>query len=173
MNKYPNETVLLKTEDGELVSIFKPSLFRLIPNNSGNLETESGVKFRFFFRRFVGYRIWILRKKSTFIAYVMCQRGPNPRYRFVKRNMTLMGPYFVDESFRGRGYAKQLLDIALDGGKNCTAVYAWIVSANESSRRALEKSGFHRAGWMCGNGLKKNLVQQQTNYEIWKKDLDK
>ena len=38
MKKYKNEEVLYKTDDGNTVSVFRPSLFCLILHNSGNLK---------------------------------------------------------------------------------------------------------------------------------------
>ena len=59
MEKYKNEEVILKTQDGCTVSVFEPNLFRVIPQNSGNLETERGVKLRFLYRLLIGYRIYL------------------------------------------------------------------------------------------------------------------
>lgn len=170
-SKYPNETFFCTTPDGNTISIFRPSLFHVIPKNSGNLETEAGVKLRFFYRMLIGYRIYVMRREDTFLAYVMFQKGKIARYPFVKKGMLLMGPYFVNENFRGQGYAGELIDAALMDLKDYSAVFAWIASSNHASRRALTKAGFEQVGWLNVNGIKKEVVQVQTQHELWKKDL--
>ena len=171
MKKYKNEEVLYKTDDGNTVSVFRPSLFCLIPHNSGNLETERGVKLRFLYRMFIGYRIYLMRRDDEFLAYVMFQKGKIARYPFVERGTLLMGPYFVSEKHRGNAYAKQLLEIALKQMNSYSAVFAWIVSDNEPSRRTVSNVGFSRVGWLNTSGVKKAVTQTPTKHELWKKEL--
>lgn len=170
MCRSPNEKPVCKTEDGNTVTVFRPSLFRLIPCNSGNLETERGVKARFLYRMLVGYRIYLMRKDGEFLAYAMFQKGKITRYPFVEKGALLMGPYYVPEQFRGNGYAGQLLEIAMNNLQGYTAVYAWIAANNEPSRRALSKTGFSHIGWLNTDGIIKKPVQVQTAHELWKKD---
>lgn len=171
MCQYPNEKTICKTQDGATVTVFRPSLFRVIPKNSGNLETERGVKLRFLYRMLVGYRIYLMRKDSRFLAYAMFQRGKIARYPFVEKNMLLMGPYFVNEADRGNGYAGQLLDLALTDLKGYSTAFAWIVSDNASSRKALQKAGFQTVGWLKAAGMKRELIQSETRLELLKKEL--
>lgn len=169
--KYKNEKVILKTQDGCTVSVFEPNLFRVIPQNSGNLETERGVKLRFLYRLLIGYRIYLMRRDDEFIAYVMFQKGRIARYPFVEKGMLLMGPYFVNEKHRGHAYAKKLLEIALEHIGKYRAVFAWIVSDNEPSRRTVSNVGFSRVGWLNTSGVKKAVTQTPTKHELWKKEL--
>lgn len=167
MRHYPKEKVICNTQDGMTFSVFHPSLFCLIPRNSGNLETEHGVKLRFFYRFLIGYRIYLLRADNRFIAYAMYQKGRIFRYPFVGKASVLMGPYFVDESIRGRGYAGRILELSLHQMKHAKSAIAWIAANNDSSRHALSKAGFHRIGWMDPAGIKKKTTQSPTNYELW------
>lgn len=169
MKQYPNERVLCTTKDGMTVSVFRPSLLHVIPKNSGNLETERGIKLRFLYRLLIGYRIFLMRRDDEFLAYVMFQKGKIARYPFVARGMLLMGPYFVSEKHRGHAYAKQLIEIGLEQMKPYSAVFAWIVADNESSRKAVTKVGFRRVGWLNISGVKKAVTQTPTKHELWKK----
>ncbi len=158
-------------KNGNTVSVFRPSLFCLIPHNSGNLETERGVKLRFLYRLLIGYRIYLMRREEEFLGYVMFQKGKIARYPFVEKGMLLMGPYFVSEKHRGHAYARQLLKIALNEMSDYSAVFAWIVSDNEPSRRTVSHLGFERIGWLNISGIKKELLQTPTKHELWKKQL--
>ena len=82
-----------------------------------------------------------------------------------------MGPYFVNEKHRGHAYAKKLLEIALEHIGKYRAVYAWIVSDNEPSRRTVTNVGFSRVGWLNTSGVKKAVTQTPTKHELWKKEL--
>lgn len=171
MRHYPNEKLVCKTEDGLTVTVFRPSLFHVVPRNSGNLETERGVKLRFLYRMFIGFQIYLMRKNDEFIAYAMFQKGKIARYPFVEKNMLLMGPYFVAEAHRGNGYAGQILDLAFSELKGYSTVYAWIVSDNAASRNALYKTGFNTVGWLQSSGMKRDLIQSETRIELLKKTL--
>lgn len=169
--RYPNEKTVCTAEDGMTVSVFSPSLLHLLPKNSGNLETERGVKLRFFYRMLIGCRIYVMRKDDAFISYAMFQKGKIARYPFVGKNMLLMGPYFVSENYRGQGYAGRLLSIAFQNLRDCRTVYAWIAANNAPSRACLKKAGFCQDGWLNADRFKKEKTQQPTNHELWKKNL--
>lgn len=171
MCHYPNEKMICKTEDGMTFTVFRPSLFHVIPKNSGNLETERGVRLRFLYRMLVGYRIYLMRIDGEFLAYAMFQKGRIARYPFVEKNMLLMGPYYVAEAHRGNGYAGRLIDLALSDLKGYSAAFAWIISDNAASRNALQKAGFQTAGWLKSFGMKKELIQSETRIELLKKEL--
>lgn len=169
MSINPNESFLCNMPDGSTVTVFRPSLFRVIPKNSGNLGTERGVKIRFLYRMLVGYRIYLMRIDGEFLAYAMFQKGRIARYPFVEKNMLLMGPYYVAEAHRGNGYAKQLIENALDSLHGFKALYAWIAANNEPSRRALSKIGFAHIGWLNTDGIIKKPYRQRRRMNCGRK----
>lgn len=170
-----NERLIAASND-EVVVEFTPTIFRLLPEDCCGLEKEPHIHLRFFYRFMVGYKMYILKKNGTAVAYAMVQWGKIRRYPYVGRRDLMLGPIFVNPEYRGMGLVGKVIRGALSTMKatgRYDAVYAWIVESNHSSQKAVSKVGFYKHAWLDASGFIKKPVDHPTNYGLWKLDLTK
>ena len=90
---------------------FKPSFHKLF-----YIEMESLTilkKIRFWIDLLYGYSVYYLYVDGQAIGYCTITSGKNPRYSFATANDVMIGPYFIMEGYRGRGYAKTLVQLVI------------------------------------------------------------
>lgn len=165
--KYRGETVIRQLDGGLTLSRFRPSLFRLIPNNCGNLNSERHIVLRFLYRFMVGYSIFILRDGNVFLAYAMYQKGKIARYPFVSKRDYLMGPYYVNESYRGKRLAGKLLRESTAELGNFESVYCWILQDNVSSQHAVTTAGYRQIGYLDTDRFIRERTETKTACQLW------
>ena len=102
-------------------------------------------RFRFWFELLIGgYRVYYLADGDTIVAHCVVTPGGR-RLTVSTEDDIVLGPYYVDTQFRGRGYAKVLVSMTL---KYSTYDYKypfdWIHDTNIPSIKTSEACGFVR-----------------------------
>ena len=80
-------------------SIFHPFYIEMEP-------TTIMRRIRFLIDYCYGYAVYYLKKGSEWIGYCTITNGKNPRFWFATDSDIVIGPYFIDEQFRGNGYSE-------------------------------------------------------------------
>lgn len=126
------------TQNGFTVYEFTPSLFKLFYNDMEHITFQR--KIRFVIEYFRGYKVYYLEKDGVFVAYSVVSKGGG-RYVFASEEDIVVGPYFVDIRYRGKGYSKILVEVLLHLCKYKYA-YDWINKDNIPSLRCSKSNGF-------------------------------
>lgn len=99
-------------------------------------------RFRFLIDLRYGYAVYYLTKGKEFIGYCTITSGKNPRFWFAKDDDIIIGPYYVDEKYRGKGYSTKMVDAIIN---NCETkwkkAYVYILNSNIPSIKVTEKVG--------------------------------
>lgn len=116
--------------------------------------------------RFLGEYI---RKGKYLVYYLMIDKVPvgycvvTPGGRRLKCSSAsdiVIGPYFIDPKFRGKGYSKLLISLTLQCCKYYYEyAYDWIDKNNLASIHATESCGFEKFGELNIEGLMRKLVE--------------
>lgn len=89
-----------------------------------------------------GYKVYYLADGDTIVGHCVATPGGR-RLKVSTKDDIVLGPYFVDPQFRGKGYAKVLVSMTL---KYCTYnynfAYDWIHVSNIASIKTSEACGF-------------------------------
>ena len=117
---------------------FTPSIFKLFYNDMERITLQR--KIRFFIELLRGYKVYYLMVENNLVAYSVVSKGGG-RYSFASKKDIVVGPYFVDEKYRGKGYSEILVKeiLALD---NYQYAYDWIRKDNIPSLKCSFKVGF-------------------------------
>jgi len=124
------------------IKLFKPSIFRLFGGKLRKLGLRQ--KIRFYLNLIRGYRVYHLFKNNIEIGYCVITNGGSRRYPFADKNDIIVGPYFIDEKYRGKKLSIFLVKKCLiDFEKNYIAAYDFIKKDNIISIKTTEASGFN------------------------------
>ena len=145
---------------------YAPSVFMPL---YGSMQKISFVRrMRFFFEYFYKdrYKVYYLSSGEKYVGYCVVAPGGR-RLRVSSRQDVVLGPYFVFEQYRGRGYSKILLQLTL---KYCSYpynyAYDWIHETNKASIRASEAVGFEAVGRLRVVGMMRRLILSKDGDHI-------
>lgn len=117
---------------------YKPNICNLFYNNMEKITVQR--KIRFLMELIRGYEVYYLMIENELVAYSVVSKGGG-RYSFATEKDIVVGPYFVDEKFRGKGYSEILIGEILAFCKYENA-YDWIKKDNLPSLKCSFKVGF-------------------------------
>ena len=130
---------------------------------------------RFALDRIFGYRVYYIKslKKGDdpkkYIGYCTVTSGKNPRFFFANKKDIIIGPYFVDEACRGKGWATTLVKtVAGICEKDYTSAYVMIKNDNYSSIKVTEKLGGKLIFHVHNTKLKRLIKTEEGEYGIYK-----
>lgn len=154
--------------DGLKVAKYKPTALKPF-----YLEMEPTTilrRIRFLIDLHYGYAVYYLLNGNEFLGYCTITSGKNPRFWFANEEDIVIGPYYVDEKYRGKGYATKLVDAVINHCENdWKKGYVSIKNSNAASIKVTQRLGgellFH-----VHNTKTKKLVKKETGeygiYEI-------
>jgi RimJ/RimL family protein N-acetyltransferase len=100
-----------------------------------------------FFMEYLGkghYRVFYLEKNGELLGHCVVAPGGR-RLNCSSDEDIVIGPYYIKESERGRGYSVRLIRLVLDNAKFRYA-FDWVEKTNTASCRASEACGFVKYG---------------------------
>lgn len=156
--------------DGLKVLKYEPTAFK--PFYIDMEPTTIMRRIRFLIDYKYGYTVYYLQKDKRLIGYCTITSGKNPRFWFANEKDIIIGPYFVEEEYRGNGYSTILVDTVIyHCEKQWEKAYVYILNSNIPSIKVTEKVGgkflFH-----VHNTFYRKLVKQENGeygvYEVRK-----
>ena len=164
-----------KIEHNIVIFKYKPSLFRPFYINMEPLTFM--MRIRFLLDWYYGYYVYYLCIDNEFIGYCAITSGRNPRYWFAERGDIIIGPYFICESCRGKGYSTLMVDMVINKIQTSwNNAYLYILNTNLASIGVVKhlegtllfhvRNTFFRKLIKCENG-------EYGVYKILKKNFKK
>lgn len=116
------------------------------------------------------YKVYYLSINGSLVGHCLVAPGGR-RLRCSSDNDIVLGPYFIEESERGKGYSEKLIALTLQyyTGEYRYA-FDYIKKSNVPSIRASLKCGFEKVGELNKVGLLHKLtqVEEDGEYEIYR-----
>lgn len=158
VNVYHGKFVLVGTNNQYSLYEYRPTFAHPLAIDFEPLRTVR--RFRFWYELLKGgYRVYYLADGDTFVGHCVATPGGR-RLPVSTMDDIVLGPYFVDPQFRGKGYAKVVVSMTL---KYCSYDYKcafdWIHETNIRSIKTSEACGFVKEGHKLNVvGLMRKLV---------------
>lgn len=119
---------------------YEPTLLKPFYINMEPLSVASRI--RFLIDYIYGYRVYYIKHKGNFVGYCTITSGKNHRFWFANEKDIIVGPYYVDDKCRGKGFCKKMVHFVLNGAeKNWGKAYIYIKNSNIPSIRVAESLG--------------------------------
>ena len=117
------------------------------------------------------YVVLYLEVEGALVGHCVVAPGGRRLGRSTENDIVL-GPYFIDPSHRGKGYAKILVQWTLHkAGLTYKRAYDYIKKNNHASRKATLACGFKQCGDLDIRGFFHNLVEcPDGEYDIFSYD---
>ncbi len=158
------ETVFLI--DGFEVVKYKPTALK--PFYIDMERTTILRRIRFIIDLYYGYSVYYLRHDGIFLGYCTITSGKNPRFWFAGDEDIIIGPYYVDDSQRGRKYAVKLVDTVIHHCEtNWRKGYVSIKNSNTASIRVTEHLGGKLIFHVHNTKLKRLVRDESGEYGIY------
>ena len=108
-----------------------------------NMEPMTVMRwFRFLIDCYFGFKVYYLKKGNDYIGYCTITSGKNPRFWFANNKDIVIGPYYIDEKSRGKGYSTVMVDMVIHkAALSWESAYLYILNTNKPSIRVAEKLG--------------------------------
>ena len=135
-------TIVYSDQDYQIEKI-EPTLFKPFPIP---LEKYSFMRrIRFLIEYFYGYSLYYLKNEKEYIGFCVISKGVNKRYWFANEKDIIVGPYFIDENYRGKKLSELLIRETLKYlNGSFDKAYDYIKTDNYPSLHASEKVGFKK-----------------------------
>ena len=135
-------TIVYSDQDYQIEKI-EPTLFKPFPIP---LEKYSFMRrIRFLIEYFYGYSLYYLKNEKEYIGFCVISKGVNKRYWFANEKDIIVGPYFIDENYRGKKLSELLIRETLKYlNGSFDKAYDYIKTDNYPSLHATEKVGFKK-----------------------------
>lgn len=125
-------------------------------------------RIRFLIDLHYGYSVYYLKKDEEFLGYCTITSGKNPRFWFADDTDIVIGPYYVEDKQRGKGYATKLVDAVINhcetGWKKG---YVSIKNSNASSIKVTERLGGQLIFHVHNTKTKKMIMDENGEYGIY------
>ena len=158
VNDFKAKFVLVGRDNAYSLYEYKPTIIHPL---AIDFEPMRIVRlFRFWFELLKGgYKVYYLADGDTIVAHCVVTPGGR-RLTVSTEDDIVLGPYYVDTQFRGRGYAKVLVSMTLKYSTyDYKYAFDWIHDTNIPSIKTSEACGFVREGHRLNVvGLMRRLV---------------
>ena len=125
-------------------------------------------RLRFLIDLHYGYKVYYLKKDGKIVGYCTITSGKNPRFWFAEDNDIIVGPYFVDEEFRGQGFSTRMVDMVIhECGIDWKNAYLYILNTNKPSIRVVEKLGGNCIFYVHNTFYRKLIKKDTGEYGIY------
>lgn len=142
-------------------TILKPFLIDMEP-------TTVLRRIRFLIDWFYGYSVYYLKKESVFLGYCTVTSGKNPRFWFSEDCDIVVGPYYIEDKYRGKGYATKLVNAVITHcEKGWKKAYLYIKNSNQASIKVVEHLGGQFLFHVHNTRTKKLVKTDSGEYGIY------
>ena len=130
-------------KDNIKIEEYTPTVFQPLYKKIDNMYFNKWI--RFIIVSLSGGKIYYLSEDSNVVGYCMIVKGKSYRYLFAKKNDIIVGPIYLSQKYRGKGYARLLLEQSLKyynkkyGFGNA---FAYIWRTNIASNKIFLRIGF-------------------------------
>ena len=148
-----------KTDAWELWK-YNPGVFKPFMINMEPLSLLARI--RFLIDYCYGYEVFYIKKQDTYIGYCTLTSGKNPRYWFANGDDIIIGPYYVDEKYRGQGFCRSMVQASLYAtASEWNNAYLYIKNTNMPSIKVALSIG---AEWVFNvhNTVTRKLVKDDA-----------
>lgn len=146
---------------------YSPTLLKPFYVNLEKLTFKRRIRLIFAF--FAGYSVYYLVKSGKYIGYCLVQSGKDRRYKFATEKDIIVGPYYINEEYRGKKLSIELLNYILKhSGLEFECAYDYISKDNLPSIKASEAVGFKYMSDAIITKFTRNikLCENKGQYEI-------
>lgn len=157
VSDYQDKFVLVGNDNQFSLYEYKPSLLHPLAIDFEPLWTFR--RFRFWFELLKGgYKVYYLVIGDIIVGHCVVTPGGR-RLKVSTKEDIVLGPYFIDPQFRGKGYAKVIVKMTLE---HCTYTFKkafdWIQEHNIPSIKTSESLGMKMVGRLFIKGVMRKLV---------------
>lgn len=162
---------LLYTEGDKSFYSYTPTVFRPLYTHFEPMTISRRVRLLLERLGKNSYKVFYLEVSGVLVGHCVVAPGGRRLGRSTERDIVL-GPYFVDPSHRGKGYAKDLIQWSLHkSGLQYDLAYDYIKKDNHPSRKATLACGFTHCGELDIRGFFHTLVEcSGGEYDIFSYD---
>lgn len=154
------------SEENVIVKKYKPSILK--PFYIDLEPTTLMRRIRFLIDFYYGYDVYYLEVKGEIVGYCTITNGRNPRFWFAEDKDIIVGPYYIDEKHRGKGYTTKLVDYVINKSNiQWDKAYIYILNTNISSIRVTEKVGGRFIFHVHNTALRKLIKTEEGEYGIY------
>lgn len=134
-------------EEGELsLWLFMPTLTKPLLCNFSPMSGVRRIRYLLEYLHTQHYKAFYLERVGELKGFCVAAPGGR-RLKCSTRNDIVLGPYYIDEAERGKGYSKELIRLVTENyGGPYRYAYDWIGKDNIPSIKASEAVGFVRYG---------------------------
>ena len=149
--------------------LYRPTPFRLLQHHFEKMTFSRRVRLLLEYFAKGKYNVFYLAKDGVPVGYCVVAPG-NRRLKRSSAEDIVLGPYFVDPAFRGKGYAKILIGSVLhDAGLTYCYAYDYIKKDNLPSIKASLACGFELCGELDIEGFLHQLIERSRGaYNIYR-----
>ena len=158
-------------EGGLCIYLFIPSFFRLTPMSGKTIKLNFFKRIRFFQMLQIGYRVYLFcDENDSVLGSATFTNGGLRRYPFANREDLILGPYFVQQKFRGRGLASLFISRILEKHeKPKGSIYAHVWHETKAPLRVLDKLGFKKIDRYTVNLFHKLVKNEKGSLILFQK----
>lgn len=158
---------LIRDEGRVKLYEYKPTLIKPLAINFEKMRVIRRLRFLYEYLHKEHYRVYYLLIGDSFVGHCVVTPGGRRLWMSDKTDIVI-GPYFIAPSYRGHGYAQQLLALTL---KYCSYNYKrafdWIEESNVASIKTSEACGMRKEGSRLNVvGLTRKLVEAKDGEDI-------
>lgn len=152
----------LYSQNGISFYAYKPTLFSPLYLNFEHMTVQRRVRLLLEYLHRGKYTVYYLEKDQIMVGYCVAAKGGR-RLKCTTEQDVVLGPFYVDPSFRGKGYGTKLIDFILHkSGISYHSAYDYIRKNNIPSIRATRSCGFQKIGELNIVGFFHHLVETEN-----------
>lgn len=162
-----NKMKLIRDEGHVKLYEYKPTLIKPLAINFEKMRFIRRLRFLYEYMHKGHYSVYYLMIDDSFVGHCVITPGGRRLWLSGKDDIVI-GPYFIDESYRGHGYAQVLLALTLKYCPyNYRRAYDWIEESNVASIKTSEACGMRQEGSRLNVvGLTRKLVEANDGEDI-------
>ena len=126
-------------------------------------------RFRFLIDLLYGYSVYYMMVDGKPVGYCTITSGRNPRFWFADKEDIIVGPYYVDEAQRGKGYATRLVEAVI---KECETdwkdAYVLIKNSNAASIKVTQRLGGILQFYVRNTRMKRLVMDYRGEYGVYR-----
>lgn len=153
--------------DGLEIVRYKPTVLKPFYLNMEPMTVMRRIRFLIDLK--YGYTVYYLKKGNNFVGCCAITSGKNPRYWFASENDIIIGPYFIEDKYRGKGYCTKLVDAVINRcEKRWKQAYVYILNSNAPSIRTTKKVGGKLLFHVHNTFFRKLIKSERGEYGVYK-----
>ena len=143
--------------------LYRPSLFRPLLADGEKIRPVRRLRFLYEYLHLGHYDVYYLADSGELAGYCVVTPGGRRLKCSGKRDIVL-GPYYVYEDMRGKGYSEIMISAVLRNyRRDYRCAFDWIAKDNIPSIKATKRCGFKKIGELRVVGKMRRLVMVREN----------